>query len=236
MPYYYDWTILLIIPAAIFSFYAQFKVSNTFKKYSKTGNSRGYTGAEVARQLLRYAGITDVSVERVRGSLTDHYDPRDKVLRLSDSVYDSTSIAALGVAAHETGHAVQHDKGYVPLSLRNSVLPVASLGSKMATPLIFLGILLASVTASDIGFLVIQAGIIMFAAVVAFQIITLPVEFNASSRAIGMLDEYGFLTGDEIRPAKRVLSAAAMTYVAAVAVAVANLLRFIVIANNQRKR
>jgi len=222
-----DLSFLLLIAAMVLSFYAQHKVSSTFKKYSKTGNRQGLTGAVVARRLLDACGMNDVRVEHVRGELTDHYDPRDKTVRLSDSVYNSTSVAALGVAAHEAGHAMQHDTGYAALSLRNSILPVAGLGSKLSMPLILIGFFLASTG-------LLYAGIIMFSAVVVFQLVTLPVEFDASNRALVMLEENKFLTADEVVPARQVLGAAAMTYVAAVAVSLAQLLRFIMMATSRR--
>lgn len=215
----------LVILAFIFSLYAQFKVKSTFSKYSKVRNKRGYTGAQVAMQMLMNAGIDDVSVERVRGSLTDHYDPRTNTLRLSEDVYSSTSIAALGVAAHETGHAMQHNRGYAPLALRSIFVPISSLGSKLAFPLIILGAFLNN----NSGYKLIVIGILMFALAVAFTLIPLPVEFNASSRAIAILQEDGFLDTDEIGGAKKVLSAAAMTYVAAAIAAVAQLLRLVAI-------
>jgi len=222
----YDPTILLIIPAMILALFAQSRVSSTFNKYSKVASRRGYTGADVARQLLLTAGINDVSVERISGHLTDHYDPKNKVLRLSDSVYASTSIAALGVAAHETGHAIQHRESYFPLTFRTAIFPIVNIGSKLSMPLIMLGLLFGYFSGSNILLLI---GIILFATVVFFQIITLPVEFNASSRALKLLGQYNYLSNDEIKPAKKVLSAAALTYVAAAAVAIANLLRLLLI-------
>lgn len=231
MGFFYDWTILLIIPAAILAMVAQYKVGNTFDKYSRVKNARGYTGADVARQLLNIAGINDVRVEPIRGNLTDHYDPRSKILRLSEPVYNSSSIAALGVAAHETGHAIQHNNGYLPLIVRNSIVPIVNISSKISTPLIMIGLLFGFMSGS--GF-ILQLGIILFSAVVIFQLITLPVEFNASSRAIDMLDQYNFLSQDEIQPAKKVLSAAALTYVASAIVAISNLIRLIVIADRRR--
>lgn len=231
----YDLGYILLIPAFIFALIAQFKVKSTFNKYSKTSNRQGLTGADVAKQLLNISGITDVRVETIRGSLTDHYDPRNKVLRLSESVYGSTSIAAIGVAAHETGHAVQHNVGYSPLSIRNSILPVVSLGSNMAMPLIIIGLLLSSGDGS-LGMTLLNIGVIMFSLVVAFQLITLPVEFNASKRAIEMIERNNFLNDEEVYGAKKMLSAAALTYVAAAAVAIAQLLRFILLSNSRRGR
>jgi len=222
----YDPTVLLIIPAMILALFAQARVSSTFNKYSNKPARRGYTGADVARQLLLSAGITDVSVERIAGNLTDHYDPRNKVLRLSDSVFSSKSIAALGVAAHETGHAIQHRESYFPLVFRNAIFPVVNIGSKLSMPLIMLGLLFGYFSGSNF---LLLTGIILFATVVFFQIITLPVEFNASSRALKLLGQYNYLSEDEIKPAKKVLSAAALTYVAAAAVAISNLLRLLLI-------
>lgn len=217
------WYILVII-AFIFSMVAQAKVSGTFNKYSKVRNRAGFTGAQVAQQMLQNAGIYDVSVQRVAGNLTDHYDPRTKTLRLSQSVYDSTSVAALGVAAHETGHAIQHDVGYAPLALRSFFVPLANFGSRLAIPLIILGFFFGGG-----GSALVTLGILFFSLSVAFTIITLPVEFNASSRAIRLLVDDGFLDSEEIRGARKVLSAAAMTYVAAAFAAVAQLLRLIAI-------
>lgn len=214
----------LVLLAFIFSMVAQAKVSGTFNKYSEVRNRRGFTGAQVAQQMLQNAGIYDVSVQRVAGHLTDHYDPRTKTLRLSQSVYDSTSVAALGVAAHETGHAIQHDVGYAPLALRSFFVPLANFGSRLAIPLIIIGFLF-----SGGGSTLVTLGILFFSLSVAFTIITLPVEFNASTRAIRLLVDDGFLDSDEIGGAKKVLSAAAMTYVAAAFAAVAQLLRLIAI-------
>lgn len=212
--------LIFVLPAMILALWAQFKVSSTYEKYSKVSNHRGMTGAEVAVKILNLYGIYNVRVEHIPGSLTDHYDPRANAIRLSDGVYSGTSVAALGVAAHETGHAIQHAKGYIPIKLRNMVVPVASLGSNLAVPLAILGLILGSYVLVDIG-------IILFTAVVAFQFVTLPVEFNASRRAISVLDNQGILYGDELKGAKKVLSAAAMTYVAAAAVALGNLLRLL---------
>ena len=215
---------ILVISAFIFSMVAQTKVSSTFNKYSRVRNRAGFTGAQVATQMLQNAGIYDVSVQRVAGNLTAHYDPRTKTLRLSQSVYDSTSVAALGVAAHEPGHAIQHDVGYAPLALRCFFVPLANFGSKLAIPLIIIGFMF-----SGGGSTLVTLGILFFSLSVAFTIITLPVEFNASSRAIRLLVDDGFLDSDEIGGAKKVLSAAAMTYVAAAFAAVAQLLRLIAI-------
>ena len=214
----------LVILAFIFSMYAQAQVSGTYKKYSRVANRRGYTGAQVATLMLQNSGIYDVRVERVAGHLTDHYDPRTKTLRLSQSVYDSTSVAALGVAAHETGHAIQHDVGYGPLALRSMLVPLANFGSRLAIPLILIGFFF-----SGGGSTLVTIGILFFSLSVLFTLITLPVEFNASHRAIDLLVADGFLASDEIGGAKKVLSAAAMTYVAAAFAAVAQLLRLMAI-------
>lgn len=232
--YFYDWSyIILVLPAIILTLYAQGKVSSTFNKYSKVPSRVGMTGAEAARRLMEYNGIYDVTVERVAGNLTDHYDPSKKVLRLSDNVYSSSSIAAIGVAAHETGHAIQHANGYAPLSLRSLLVPAANIGSRLAFPLILLGVIFSF--SSYMGNSLITAGIILFGISVLFTIITLPVEFNASRRAINCLDESRILYGDEIAGVKKVLGAAAMTYVASTAVALANFLRLILIFGGRRR-
>ncbi|WP_058485314.1 zinc metallopeptidase [Defluviitalea phaphyphila] len=218
--YYFDpLYIILVFPAIILTMYAQSKVNSTFNKYLKVRSIRGYTGAETAKALLQYAGIYDVKIEMIPGQLTDHYDPRSKTLRLSSAVYNGQSIASLGVAAHEVGHAIQHHRGYVFLVLRNSIVPIVNIGSRMAMPLIMLGLLFS--------YTLIEVGILLFAGVVLFQIITLPVELNASGRAIKILEAQGFLADNEIGSAKKVLNAAALTYVASAAVAVANLLHLL---------
>ena len=228
--FYFNFQYLyVILPALLLTLYAQSKVSSTFRKYSSVRNAYGLTGAETAQRLLTAAGINDVRIERVRGNLTDHYDPSKKVLRLSDSVYDSTSLSAVGVAAHETGHAVQHAMGYAPLALRSAMVPLTNLGSNLAWPLILLGLLFGSQAGSDFGYLLVQAGILLFSLAVVFSIVTLPVEFNASSRAVAMLGDFGILSQSELAPVKKVLSAAAMTYVASTAMAVAQLLRLVLL-------
>lgn len=214
----------LVLPALVFSMYAQFRVQYAFNRYKRVANARGMTGADVARQILDMNGLHDVAVENIHGNLTDHYDPRTRKVRLSDTVYASRSIAAIGVAAHETGHALQHSTQYAPLMLRNAFVPVASFGSGLGPWLAIIGLMLGW------GSLV-QLGILLFAAAVAFTVITLPVEFNATGRAIYALENIGILAADEIEPAKKVLGAAALTYVAATAVAVMSLLRLILIAN-----
>ncbi len=212
--------LMFVLPAMILALWAQHKVNSTYTKYSKVLNRRGMTGSEVAVKILNLYGIYNVRVEHISGMLTDHFDPRTNVIRLSDGVYSGTSVAALGVAAHETGHAIQHAKGYIPIKLRNMVVPVATLGSNLAVPLAILGLILSMPVLID-------AGIILFTAVVAFQFVTLPVEFNASRRAIKVLDEQAILYDEELNGAKKVLGAAAMTYVAAAAVALGNLLRLL---------
>ena len=233
MPFYmyYDPTYFLVLIGVILSLIASARVKSTFNKYSQMRNSRGMTGAQAAEQVLRGAGIYDVRVEHVAGNLTDHYDPRSKVLRLSDSVYGQTSVAAVGVAAHECGHAIQHAKGYGPLKFRNVLVPVANFGAKIAWPLILVGLLINSESA----WFIMQAGIIAFSLAVLFQIVTLPVEFNASNRAIRVIADSGMMYGEEIVAAKRVLSAAALTYVAAAASSILQLLRLVLLAGGRRR-
>lgn len=221
--------ITILLPAIILALYAQAKVNSTFQKYARVRNMRGYTGADVARELLKLSGIYDVRVEQVAGNLTDHYDPRSKVLRLSESVYNSNSISAVGVAAHETGHAIQDATGYAFLRLRSAMVPVTQIGSNLAMPMIFIGVLLGGFTQYSFGYTLVQIGIVFFAIAVLFSLVTLPVEFNASSRAIAMLESNGFLETQEVGSARKVLNAAALTYVAAAAVAIANLLRLLAI-------
>jgi len=206
--------------------YASMKVRSTFNKYSQVKSIKGHTGSDVARQLLLINNIHDISVEPTKGELTDHYDPRARAVRLSEVVYNNTSLAALGVAAHEVGHAIQDETGYGAMSLRSALVPMSSIGSNLSFPLIIIGILFSST-----GFL--YAGIILFTVAVAFTIITLPVEFNASSRAMELLHENHFVTSDEMGPTKRVLDAAAMTYVAATVTAIMHLIYFLLIASGQ---
>ncbi|MEA5085199.1 hypothetical protein SDC9_145985 [bioreactor metagenome] len=224
----------VLFPAMILAMYAQSKVKGTFNKYSRVCNAYGLTGAEVAQRLLSIAGITDVRVERIGGNLTDHYDPGHKVLRLSDSVYSSQSLAAIGVAAHETGHAVQHATGYAPLGLRSALVPVTNIGSRLSMPMIFIGVILGSQAGSDMGYMLVQLGIVLFSLAVVFSLVTLPVEFNASSRAVEMLDANGILSNSELVPVKKVLSAAALTYVASAAVAISQLLRLLLLFGRRR--
>ena len=229
--FYYP-TYFLVLIGVILSLVASARVKSTFNKYSQMRNSRGLTGAQAAEQVLHGAGIYDVRVERIAGNLTDHYDPRSKVLRLSDTVYGQTSVAAVGVAAHECGHAIQHAKGYGPLKFRNVLVPVANFGAKIAWPLILVGLLINS----ESSWFIIQAGIIAFSLAVLFQLVTLPVEFNASNRAIRVLADRGMMFGEEIVAAKKVLNAAALTYVAGAAASILQLLRLIILTGGRRRR
>ena len=224
--FYYDPTYVLVAIGAIICMIASSKVNSTFKKYAGIRSMSGLTGKEAAEKILHHNNIYDVIVEHVPGNLTDHYDPRHKILRLSDATYNSTSVAAIGVAAHECGHALQHATDYAPLSIRGSLVPIANFGSQLAWPLIIIGIFLNGNT----GMMVIKAGIICFCAAVAFQLITLPVEFNASNRAVAEIGEIGILSSDELVHTKKVLRAAAMTYVASAVAGILQLLRLILIA------
>lgn len=223
MGFYFDPTYILIVIGAVITMLASAKVNSTYNKYKQVRSLSGMTGAEVARQILHSAGIYDVRVEHIAGNLTDHYDPRSRVLRLSDTVYGSTSVAAIGVAAHECGHAVQDQTGYLPLRLRGAFVPVANFGSAAAWPLILLGLFLGWNNT------LIQIGIICFSFAVIFQLITLPVEFNASARAVKILSSTGILHGEEISHTKKVLSAAALTYVASAAAGILSLLRLVIL-------
>ena len=219
--YYYDPTYMLIVISALISLFAQFLVNSRFSKYSRVRSRSGMTGAQAAERILQSQGIYDVAIQRVSGKLTDHYDPRNKTLNLSDAVYASTSVAAVGVAAHECGHAIQHARGYAPLSFRSALVPVANLGSQLSWLFIILGIFFGG------SHTLIMIGILMFSAAVLFQLVTLPVEFNASGRALKLLSETGILQRDEVSDTRKVLSAAALTYVAAAATAVLQLLRLL---------
>ena len=220
--YYYDPTYILVIIGAVICMVASANVNRTYSKYSHVVNSRRLQAQEVAAMILREAGITDVRIERVSGNLTDHYDPRNKVLRLSDSVYGSASVAAVGVAAHECGHAIQHKVDYVPIRLRNAIVPVVNIGSQLSWPVILLGAVLGMTH-------LLKIGIWLFALTLIFQIVTLPVEFNASGRALEILRSRGILQGDEMRGARKVLTAAAMTYVTAVVSTLLQLLRLVLL-------
>lgn len=235
--FYIDWMyIILVLPAVVFSAWASARVNSTFKKYSSVGNMAGLTGAEVARRILYENGLYDVKVEQTHGRLTDHYDPRTNVVRLSESTFNSTSSAAIGVTAHEVGHAIQHATNYIPLKVRNFIVPVTNFGSKLSMPLILLGIILSAF--SYVFAYVAYFGVACFSLCAIFQLLTLPTEFNASRRALKIIDECGFLTSDEMIGARKVLSAAAMTYVAALAVTLAQLIRLILIVSslNNRRR
>lgn len=220
--FFWDPTMIILIPAVIISLYAQMKVSSTFHRYSQVPSNRGMTGADVARYILNKNGLYDVPIERIGGQLSDHYDPKTRVVRLSVDVYGSTSLAALGVAAHEVGHAVQHDTGYMPLYLRNTIIPVTQIGSYLAIPLFFLGIFMSSP-------MLVKWGVLLFGAIVFFQMVTLPVEFNASSRALRTLGNEGILDASELKGTSKVLKAAALTYVAAALMAVLQLVRLVLI-------
>ncbi len=230
--FYYglDWTYILVLIGAVLSLIASARVNSTFNRFSKMRSASGMTGAEAAQRILQQNGIYDVAVEHVRGNLTDHYDPKNKVLRLSDATYSSNSVAAVGVAAHECGHALQHNAGYLPLRIRSAIVPAANIGSKLGIPIILLGVLLGS------NYFLIELGIWVFSLAVLFQIVTLPVEFNASNRAMAMMERYGILSGDELRSTRKVLSAAAMTYVAAAASSILQLLRLVILFGGGRRR
>lgn len=230
-PMYFDPTYLLVLIGVAICLIASARVKGTFRKYSGFRNSRNMTGAEAAERVLHSAGIYDVRIEHVRGSLTDHYDPRSKVLRLSDDTYGSTSVAAVGVAAHECGHAIQHARSYAPLRFRSALVPVANFGSTIAWPLILIGLFLRG----DSSALLINIGILAFSLAVLFQLVTLPVEFNASGRAIRILADTGMMQGEEIKAAKKVLRAAALTYVAGAASAILQLLRIILLTGGRRR-
>ena len=232
--FYYDYYyVILVLPMIVLSMIAQFMVNSRFNKFSKVTTMRRMTGAEAARQILDQNGLYNVRVEAISGSLTDHYDPKANVIRLSDSVRNSSSVAAVGVAAHEAGHAVQHATGYVPIKVRNAFVPIANFGSKLGVPLIIVGFLLMNLQ-PFIGDFIIKFGIIFFSAAVLFQFLTLPVEFDASHRAIRVLGDSGYLSTSEVKTVKKVLSAAAMTYVAAAATSLAQLLRFVLLASSRR--
>ena len=234
MPYYgFDWTyIVLVLPCIIFSMWASSSVNSTFKRFSQKYSSRRITGAQAAQRVLSHNGVSGVRIERVSGNLTDHYDPRTNVIRLSDSVYDSTSVAAIGVAAHEAGHAVQYARHYAPIHFRAAIIPITNIGSKLAMPLILLGLVLNFMGGISTG--LIYLGIAAFALSLLFQVVTLPVEFNASRRAMRAISDAELLTADEQRGARKTLTAAAMTYVAATAVALAQLLRLLVLFGRRR--
>ena len=221
--FYMDWTYILVLIGAIASMIASARVNTTFNRYGKVRSMTGMTGAEAASRILNQNGIYDVSIEHIRGNLTDHYDPKNKVLRLSDATFNATSVAAIGVAAHECGHALQHKEEYLPLKIRSAIVPAANFGSRLGIPIILLGVLFGG------NQILVNIGIWVFALAVLFQIVTLPVEFNASSRAMRMLEQYGILGEQELPKTRKVLSAAAMTYVAAAASSILQLLRLVLL-------
>ena len=225
--FYFDWTWILLVPAVILSLWAQANVNGTFKKYSQVYNRFGYTGAEVARRILDMNGLYSVKIEHVRGELTDHFDPKTNVVRLSDATYNSKSVGAIGVAAHEVGHAVQYATGYSPIRLRNAIVPAVNICNMLSMPILILGLFLS--------YTLVDLGIILFSATVIFQLVTLPVEFNASNRAIKTLEGQNLLTAEETAGAKKVLNAAALTYVAAAVSAIMSLLRIILIFGGRRR-
>ena len=226
--YGFDWTYLLIIAGLVLSMIASATVKSTFNKYSAMRSMSGMTGAMAAQRVLQYAGITDVRIERVSGSLTDHYDPRNKVLRLSDSTYGSNSVAAVCVAAHECGHAIQHQVNYGPLVLRSTLVPAANFGSQLAWPVFFMGLIFSMSALTTLG-------IVLFSLAVVFQLVTLPVEFNASSRAMRVLETSGILGSTELGAGRKVLNAAALTYVASLAASILQLLRLIILAGGRKR-
>jgi uncharacterized protein len=218
----FDPTFIILIPAILFAAYAQSKINSTFNTYLRVRNSNGYTGYQVARTILDNHGLQSIPIELIQGHLTDHYDPRKRILRLSNAVYNGDSLASVGVAAHECGHAVQHQEAYVPLTVRNTIAPIASIGSQLSWILVLAGFFFGFTGLIDLG-------IMFFSVAVVFQLITLPVEYNASDRAIAMLTEYNLVPANEIGPAKKVLSAAALTYLAATIVAVMQLVRLLLL-------
>lgn len=236
MPYYYfDWTyVVLVLPCVILSLWASANVNSTFRKYSQQFSCRRITGAQAAARVLSANGVTGVQIQRISGNLTDHYDPRTNVIRLSDDVYNSTSTAAIGVACHEAGHAVQYAQSYAPIKLRAAIIPVTNFGSRLAMPLILIGLLLSYM--ADFSYILIYAGIACFGLSLVFQLVTLPVEFNASRRAMEAIDGAGLLTQEEQKGARKTLTAAALTYVAATATAFAQLLRLLVIFGRRGNR
>ncbi|MBQ3146394.1 MAG: zinc metallopeptidase [Oscillospiraceae bacterium] len=239
MPFYYygfDFTyLILVLPCIILSIWASTNVNSTFKKYSKQFSSRRITGADAARRVLAANGVSGVRIERVSGNLTDHFDPKTNVIRLSDSVYDASSVAAIGVAAHEAGHAVQYAQSYGPIKLRAAIIPITNFGSKLAMPLILLGVLLG--VAGEYNYTLVYIGIACFGLSLLFQLVTLPVEFNASRRAMAAIETAEILSQEERRGARKTLTAAAMTYVAATAVSLAQILRLLILfGGNGRRR
>ena len=237
MPYYFygfDWTYLyIVLPCLILAMLASAKVNSTFRRYSKQISMRHITGKDAAKRVLQANGVTNVRVERISGNLTDHFDPKSNVIRLSDSVYDNTSTAAIGVACHEAGHAVQYAQEYFPIKVRSAIIPITNIGSRLAMPLILLGVLFG--VGGAYSYTLVYIGIACFALSLVFQLVTLPVEFNASRRAMEAIEDTGLLTDEEQRGARKTLTAAAMTYVAAVAVAAAQLFRLILLFGGRRR-
>lgn len=234
--YYFDPTYVLVIIGLIITVWAQISVQSTFKKYSKMRISRGLTGSDAARSVLAYGNVNDVSIKGIRGSMTDHFDPRDNSISLSETVAGVSSAAAIGVAAHEAGHALQHAEGYGPIRLRMAIIPVCNFASGLAMPLFLLGLLFSSWNPETVfGYFMMQAGILAFSVAVFFQVVTLPVEFNASKRAMAALTASGNYTDEELAGAEKVLRAAAMTYVAALAVSLLQILRLVLISGNRRR-
>lgn len=232
---YFDWTyFFLVLPAMIFAMIASAGVNSTFAKYSKQYSSRGVTGAQAARLVLDKNGLQNIPIEQISGKLTDHYDPRSNVIRLSSDVYNGTSTASIGVACHEVGHAIQHATGYTPIKIRSAIVPITNIGSKLAVPLIIIGIICSSL--GEFFVWLAYIGLIGFALTAVFQLVTLPTEFNASSRALATIRDNNILTSEELKGSRKVLTAAAMTYVAALAVAVAQLLRLIIIVSRRTNR
>ncbi len=231
MPYFYmdRYYLILIIPTMLFALWAQSKVSSTFNKYSRVRSSRGYTAAQICRQILDGNGLYNVRIEHIAGNLTDHFDPTTNVVRLSDSVYNSTSVASIGVAAHEVGHAIQHATGYFPIRIRSAIIPITNFGSKLSMPLILLGFIMQAQP-------LINLGIILFSLMTLFQLVTLPVELNASGRALRTLEGDNILYGEEVSQARQVLTAAALTYVAALLTSAAQLLRLILLYGRRSNR
>ena len=230
MPYYmFDYTFIILIPAMLFAFYAQFKINSTYSKFSQIGSSRGLTGAEVARRILDANGLWNVKIAHISGNLTDNYNPKTNTVSLSDSTYASTSVAAIGVAAHECGHAVQHAEGYAPVKIRTALVPVTNIGSSAGMIILIVGLIFSSYSLA-------MLGILLYSLMAIFQLVTLPVEFNASSRALRTLELDHILEDNEIPQARKVLSAAALTYVAALVSTLATLLRYLLLVNGRRRR
>lgn len=231
--YYFDiYYVILILPAIFIALFAQARVSSAFRKYSQVRNAQGLTGAEVAQRVLRQNGINDVSFNRVAGNMTDYYDPKQNAIFLSENVYDSNSIAAVGVAAHEAGHAVQYAAGYFPIKVRTAIIPATRFGSMLSLPLIILGFLFNN----SVGDTLLSVGVLLYGLAVFFQLVTLPIEYNASRRALSAIETGGILNDDELPKARRVLNAAAMTYLASLIVALAQLLRILMIIGGRRRK